>query len=510
MQKFSFLLILVLVINFRASGQNKEELKSAFPKRELRGVWVATVANIDWPSKAGLSTKEQQDEMIRIFNNHEKIGINAVFFQIRAASDAFYGLSLEPWSEWLTGKQGKSPDPYYDPLQFAIEHAHQRNMEFHAWFNLNRGTHPAGKSIAPDHITRTQPQWFFNYNGTQFYNLGIPEVRNYIVHLVMNIVRNYDVDGIHFDDYFYPYPVAGKKINDEDTFKKYGSAFKNIADWRRDNINQLIKSLSEAINRENPYIKFGISPFGVWRNAGQDAEGSNTARALSSYDDLYADSRYWIQKGWIDYIAPQIYWSFEAKNTPYQHLVDWWSKNKANRHLYIGVASYRIGENSKEWSSNRQIISQLSYNRKNENVSGSILFSSKTLMPNNYKLSDSLSSFYRYPALPPVMQWKIADHLPIPKITEIIRNRDQKRARIQWEIPVESEEFVRAFVIYRFKSNQKVDLDNPANMIKIFRNGEDKLFVDTTLEPGTEYFYTITALDRLWNEGKPDQLYRLK
>src|SRR5690606_16924170 len=195
--------------------------------------------------------------------------------------------------EWLTGTQGKAPAPFYDPLAFMIEHAHERNMEFHAWLNLNRGTHASSTSVSVNHITRTHPEWFLNYSGAKVYNFGIPEVRDYIVSMVLRIIRNYDVDGIHFDDYFYPYPAAGKRINDQQTFRQYGQGFSRIEDWRRNNVNLLIQAIGEAIRKEKPYVKFGVSPFAVWRNRDRDPEGSHTPGALSSYDDLYADSRMW-------------------------------------------------------------------------------------------------------------------------------------------------------------------------------------------------------------------------
>lgn len=478
------------------------------PKREFRGVWIASVANIDWPSRKGLPTAEQQQEFVNILDNHQRLGINAVFVQVRAASDAFYAESEEPWSEWLTGIQGKAPAPFYDPLAFMIEHAHERNMEFHAWLNLNRGTHASATSVSVNHITRIHPEWFLSYGGYKVYNFGIPEVRSYIVNTVLNIIRNYDVDGIHFDDYFYPYPVAGKRISDQATFRQYGRGFNRIEDWRRDNVNLLVKEISEAIKKEKPYIKFGISPFGVWRSRDKDPEGSNTTGALSSYDDLYADSRLWAREGWVDYIVPQVYFSFGHTTVPYKPMVDWWTRNKGDHHLYIGLGSYRVGEKNREWSSASQIMNQVRTNAQTPGVSGSVFYSSRSLMPTSHRLSDSLKNYYRYPALPPVMEWKKADPLPRPEVTALART-DSAQVRIQWRIPDEYEEYVRSFVIYRYKRGEKRTLEDPRNILAIVRNKEEKVFLDRTAEAGSQYEYALTALDRLSNESRPSKLYKL-
>ena len=321
--------------------------------------------NIDWPSKKGLSTENQQNEFKNLLDYHQKIGINAVMVQVRAAADAFYAKSSEPWSEWLTGEQGKAPFPYYDPMDFMIQEAHQRNMEFHAWLNMNRGVQKSTKMVAATHIINKKPEWFLTYGGAKLFNLGIPEVRTYIVDIVMNIVKNYDVDGIHFDDYFYPYTITGEKLNDDETFKKYNNGFLKIDDWRRNNIDLMIEKISKSIKTEKPKMKFGISPLGVWRNKSVDPTGSDTQGGQTSYDNLYADSRKWIKNGWLDYIAPQIYFAFEHQKVPYKNLADWWRKNSYNRHLYIGQAAYKVDAKSKEnaWLKGSQIPNQVRYNR---------------------------------------------------------------------------------------------------------------------------------------------------
>ena len=313
------------------------------PKREFRGVWVATVENIDWPSRAGLSQDQQKQELIGILEQHKKNGMNAILLQVRPAADAFYSKSREPWSKWLMGKQGVAPSPGYDPLEFAIKEAHSRGMELHAWFNPYRATMSANSFISEDHMTRKRPDLFFNYGGKKQFDPGLPEVREYIVQVILDVVKGYDVDGIHFDDYFYPYPIAGQRINDAETFSKYPNGITNINDWRRNNVDLLIKELNDSIHHYKNYVKFGISPFGIWKNKKEDPQGSESS-GLSNYHELYADSRKWIKEGWVDYINPQVYFSFTRRAAPFGTLVDWWSDNTYGRHLYIGQASYLVNQ----------------------------------------------------------------------------------------------------------------------------------------------------------------------
>ncbi|MBC7416963.1 MAG: family 10 glycosylhydrolase, partial [Pedobacter sp.] len=279
------------------------------PKREFRGVWVATVANIDWPSKPGLSTDQQKQELIGILDRHKAEGMNAIILQIRPAADAFYAKSREPWSYWLMGKQGLAPAPGYDPLEFAIKEAHARGMELHAWFNPYRASMSANTVFAKNHPTQIHPDWFFTYGGKKQFDPGIPEVRDYIIQVILDVVKQYNIDGVHFDDYFYPYPIAGQRIDDAATYSKYGGDFKDINDWRRNNVDLLIKELDDSVHYYKKFVKFGISPFGIWRNSYEDPEGSESS-GLSNYAELYADSRKWIKEGWVDYINPQIYFTF--------------------------------------------------------------------------------------------------------------------------------------------------------------------------------------------------------
>ncbi len=488
--------------------------KPAGPKREFRAVWVATVDNIDWPSRKGLSSDTQQQDFRTLLDKQKSYGMNAVLVQVRAAADAFYARSKEPWSEWLSGEQGKAPDPYYDPMTFMIQESHQRGMEFHAWLNMNRGAHKVSKSIMNDHITKTKPEWFLNYGGYKLFNLGIPEVRDYITEIAVNIVKNYDVDGIHFDDYFYPYAEANEKIRDEETFRKYSDGFKNIGDWRRHNVDLIIKNISDAIKREKPKVKFGVSPSAVWRNASTDPLGSATQGGQPSYDNLYADTRKWVKEGWIDYITPQIYFSFEFDKVPYKVMADWWAKNSFGRHLYIGHGAYRVKAGSKEigWENANQIARQIRYNRTKPQVSGSIYFSSKSLITNALSVNDSLKKLYYYPALTPTMPWK--DKIPPNAPLNVkIRKIADLGVAITWElpsVPAKDGDEIQAFVVYRFEENEAINLENPARILQIIRNEGILSCTDKTLNQEKSYIYVVTALDRLQNESVMSNVVKVK
>jgi len=488
--------------------------KSAGPKREFRAVWVATIDNIDWPSRKGLSSETQQQEFRTMLDRQKSYGMNAVLVQVRAAADAFYARGQEPWSEWLTGAQGRAPEPFYDPMIFMIHEAHQRNMEFHAWLNMNRGAHKASKSIIQDHLINTRPEWFLTYGGYKLFNLGIPEVRDYITEIVLNIVRNYDVDGIHFDDYFYPYTIANEKLRDEDTFRKYKGSFRNIEDWRRNNVDLVIKSISDGMRQIKPKVKFGISPVGVWRNASVDPSGSQTAGGQTSYDNLYADTKKWVQNGWIDYIAPQIYFSFEFGKVPYKVLADWWTKHSYDRHLYIGHAAYRVkaGSNEVGWEKANQIPRQVKYNRSKPQITGSIYFSAKPLSKNELSVVDSLRSLYYYPALPPAMPWK--DNIP-PNAPENVQAQKVRGTSvlISWDAPTilpKDGEEPSAFIVYRFDKDEKINLDNTSKILGIVRNEGMLSFSDKTYEQGQAYVYVVTSLDRLSNESQMSNIVNVK
>jgi uncharacterized lipoprotein YddW (UPF0748 family) len=378
------------------------------PRYEFRGVWIATVDNIDWPQR-GSTTWSQKADFIRLLDQHQKNGMNAVIVQIRPAADAFYPSRFEPWSQWLTGVQGRAPVPYYDPLEFMIQEAHKRGMEFHAWLNPYRANfNIRTASIAKDHMTRIHPEWFVTYGGKKYFNPANKEGQQFVVKVVEDIVRRYDVDAIHMDDYFYPYRVQGEEFPDGAAYRQSGSDLSKD-DWRRSNVDSIISKLSIAIKKEKPYCKFGISPFGVWRNKADDPEGSDSKAMTTNYDDLYADILLWLQEGWIDYVAPQLYLEIGHDKMAYEKLLDWWGNHSYGRHIYIGHAFYRATERSAAWKNPNELPNQIRLLRDNPNVQGSIFYSSKSFNNNPNGWNDSLQdNYYRTPALIPPMEWLAA------------------------------------------------------------------------------------------------------
>jgi len=436
------------------------------PHYEFRGVWVATVDNIDWPSKKGLPVSEQKAEFMRLLDMHQRNGMNAIVMQIRPVTDAFYPSQYEPWSEFLTGTQGKPPSPYYDPLKFMIAETHKRGMEFHAWINPYRAVfNVTSSSIAPTHVTRLFPKWFLTYGGKKYFDPGLPEAQEHVNRVIKDIVERYAVDAIHFDDYFYPYRIPGKEFPDNESFAKYGNGMTRD-DWRRSNVDTIIKMLYQTIRTTNPRVKFGISPFGVWRNRNKDANGSNTTAGQTNYDDLYADILLWLRKGWIDYVAPQLYWEIGHKLVDYHILLDWWSRYSYGKQLFIGQGIYRALESrTGAWKSTTELPNQIIALRNNENVQGSIYFSSKSFARNPNGWSDSLrNNYYALPALVPPMKWIDS----IPPLKPIAEKLGGSKYRIMYR----GSEPIKAFAIYTL-SRYSIPAMQNATLVKIVV--EDKL-----------------------------------
>jgi len=474
-----------------------------FMKREFRAVWVVTLDNKDFPSRAGLSTKNQQESIIQMLDFYQKKGINAIVFQVRPSADAFYNSPYEPWSEWLTGRQGEPPVPFYDPLTFMIEECHKRNMELHAWFNPYRAVLSKNSNICSRHISQLKPHWVIAYGGAKQLDPGIPEVRSYIQSIVLDVVKRYDIDGVHFDDYFYPYKVGTQEFPDEATYTLYKGNFSNKNDWRRENINVLIKGLSENITKLKPHVKFGVSPLGVWRNQKDDPRGSATAVGQTCYDYLGADILKWLEKGWIDYVAPQMYWSIGHERADYKVLAEWWAKNSYRRHVYVGQASYKavMKESDKRWTNRAELSNQMRLNRKH-NLQGSIFFRSKPLMRS--WVSDTLyKQFFRYQALMPTMPWKDSIAPLPPEKVKIVRS--QQRVMLKWQSPLPAPDGQTAhyYAIYKAPLNETIDLQNPKHFLLLQKN------TDWTEKVGDKeaVHYCITALDRLHNESKPVEVH---
>ncbi|MBY5956744.1 family 10 glycosylhydrolase [Membranicola marinus] len=476
---------------------------SPAPLHEFRGVWIASVANIDWPSRPGLSTEDQKRELLWLLDQHQRMGLNAVVFQIRPTADAFFSDGKEPWSYYLTGKQGQAPEPFYDPLEFAIEAAHDRNMELHAWFNPYRASQDsdAGKR-SRDHISHTRPEWFYTYNNKTYFNPGIPEVREYIVEVILDVVMRYDVDGIHFDDYFYPYP--GKDpLPDSMTYEKYGTAdFNTIEDWRRNNVDLLVKELNESIHQAKPWVKFGISPFAIWRNKKEDPRGSET-NGFTNYDGLFADVYKWLEEGWMDYVNPQIYFPFHYPPAAFEKLLDWWSKNSFGKQVYVGQAPYRSLEGKNGWEDWSQLPRQVRALRQKDNIHGSVYFSSRSLMNNMAGFADSLRlDLYQHPALIPPMKW--LDSIPPAPPANVRATVIDRFVRLRWDSPAVAHDAQKpyGYVVYRFEENGPIDLESGAHIVGISFKPQP-FFFDAKSEPGKKYRYVIRAMDRIKNLSTP-------
>lgn len=477
----------------------------AQPKYEFRGAWIATVANIDWPSPGNYNSESQKAEYIRLLDMHQRNGLNAVVVQVRPATDAFYPSPYEPWSEWLTGKQGKPPSPYYDPLKFMIEEAHKRGMEFHAWCNPYRAEFQLGKSsIARNHITRLHPEWFLKYGGKRYFDPGNKAAQQFVVKVIRDIVKRYDVDAIHFDDYFYPYRVAGQEFPDADSYKKYGDGL-DKDDWRRSNVDSVIVMLARAIKEVKPLCRFGISPFGVWRNIKDDPDGSDTRAGVTNYDDLYADILLWLKNGWIDYVAPQLYWEFGHKNAAFEVLLEWWSRHTYGKHCYIGLGIYRAGS-SEAWRDSTLLPRQLQAIRSYPQLQGAIYFSSKSFVKNPNGWSDSLRQhYYNYPALIPPM-----DHLSINKPSPPSVDLDKTHKSFRGDSislyidPAAEDQQVKHYAVYAFREPpmENYPFSDPSTLVCIlpassFKNKPVKLPV------GNETNYMkVTAINTVNEESE--------
>ena len=468
MKQFATIFVLLAVFNFSKLF--------AQPKYEFRGVWVATVDNIDFPSSKLLSTEAQKAEFISLLEMHKRNGMNALVVQIRPATDAFYPSEYEPWSEWLTGKQGKPPVPYYDPLEFMITETHKRGMEFHAWMNPYRAVFNVSKSsISPTHITKLHPEWFIEYGRTKYFDPGNKEAQKFVTSVVRDVVQRYDVDAIHFDDYFYPYRIAGKEFEDEASYKKNGKGMDKET-WRRSNVDSIILMLSKTIKEENPYCRFGISPFGVWRNISKDPEGSNTKAGVTNYDDLYADILLWLKMKWIDYVVPQLYWEFGHKYVEFEILSDWWARHAYGRQMYIGHGIYRALEpKSYAWKNDKELPNQIKRVREYPQLQGSVYFSSKSFSHNPNGWSDSLrNNYYKYPAIPPPMPW--IDSIK-PERPVLLYDSSKPAANTNYIDlyfrQTEEDPMINRYVIYQFEDPEKMDMSDPKNIKELIISGNN-------------------------------------
>ena len=469
---------------------------SAYPKREFRAAWIQSVNG----QFRGMPTEKLKQNLIGQLNSLQKAGINAIIFQVRPEADALYASRLEPWSRFLTGVQGKAPEPYWDPMQFMIDECHKRGMEFHAWINPYRTKTTLKSELAPNHVYNIHPEWFVTYGDQLYFDPALPESRRHICMVVSDIVSRYDVDAIHMDDYFYPYPIKGKDFPDDASFARFGGGFSNKGDWRRSNVNVLIKKLHETIREIKPWVKFGVSPFGIYRNESSDPLGSKT-KGLQYYDDLYADVLLWAREGWIDYNIPQIYWHIGHPVADYETLVKWWARNTENRPLFIGQSVMNTVQNADPKNpSINQLPRKMALQRAYQTIGGSCQWPASAVVENAGKYRDALiAEYHKYPALPPVFDFM--DNEAPAKVRKMKPVWTEDGYILFWTAPKYKEEMNRAvqYVVYRFNDKEKVNIDDPSHIVAITRDNFYKL----PYEDGkTKYRYVVTALDRLHNESK--------
>lgn len=381
--------------------------------RQLRGTWIGSFKNLDWPSRPGLPAARQRAELTGLLAQAARLRLNAVLLQVRPTADALYASDYEPWSKWLTGTQGGSPG--YDPLEFAVAAAHAAGLELHAWFNPYRvSEQPDRRKLAAAHPASRHPGWVVEYGGQLWYDPGNPAARDLAVTVIGDVARRYDIDGVHLDDYFYPYPVGGQPFGDGRTFRRYGGGFTSRADWRRQNVNQLIAQICAEVRRAAPWLKFGVSPFGIWRNASTDPAGSGTS-GLQGYDDLYADVRGWIRGGLLDYVAPQLYWEIGNPAVPYEELVRWWSRavTGTGTQLYVGQAAFRTGA----WRDPGELARHLAFDGGEPGIDGELFFHATSLAAGGRPARLAARAFAA-PAHPPVPErlrgWLTAPRPPPP------------------------------------------------------------------------------------------------
>jgi uncharacterized lipoprotein YddW (UPF0748 family) len=462
------------------------------PQREFRAAWVATVANIDWPSERGLSVSQQKAELIALLDRAAHLRLNAIIFQVRPACDALYPSPLEPWSEYLTGTMGKAPQPFYDPLAYTVNEAHKRGLELHAWFNPYRALHFSSKSpVSPNHISKTKPQLVKKYGKYLWLDPGEKEVQEHSLSVVMDVVKRYDIDGVHFDDYFYPYKEKdsrGEELDfpDDASWQRFGrNSQLSRDDWRRENVNQFIRRVYQSIKLTKPSVKFGISPFGIWRPGNPPQIQGHDA-----YAKLYADSKKWLSSGWVDYFAPQLYWPIEQREQSFPVLLNWWvEQNTKQKHLWPGLSTSSAGK----WKAG-EISRQIQTVRKQSGSTGHIHWSMKSLLNNRALADDLAQNVYTEPALMPPTPW--LDSVPSAKPTLHAKLERTSKTRIDWE-PAKGEKSWLWLLQYRRVNKWTSEVLSADKRTRL-------------LEGPPPDAIALTAVDRLGNASQPVTLARRK
>ena len=502
MKRILFLSLSIIVLMSCAVAQDHAGIPQV-PKREFRGAWMHIIGQKQY---AQMTPQQTRQYLIQQLDLLQQAHCNAVIWQIRPQADAAYPSDLEPWSRWLTGNPGQAPQPLWDPLQFMIEQAHDRGMELHAWINPYRVTSGEEDHPAPGHISYEHPEWFLNYaDGKMYFDPGLPECRDFIDTVVRDILVRYDIDALHMDDYFYPYPVAGAEFPDTASYDAYGLGWdKN--DWRRHNVDLLIEQLHETIVEVKPWVRFGISPFGIWRNKASDPDGSET-NGLQCYDALYADCLKWTDQGWVDYMVPQLYWELEHKAASDLVLMHWWNEHANGRHMYYGQAVNNvmthqdIADDHGDTSNPTQLDHKLRLQRSLDDVHGVTWWPGYSITANFKGVLDSLTSNQmRYPALIPAYSW--IDNEPPHHVHDLKIKKVGGKKCLVWRAHDTQDPMQQAvrYVIYRFPKGKKGSLDDAAHILAI--TGESTTFALPDGGKGN-WQYAVTALDRCWNESAP-------
>jgi len=478
------------------------------PKHEFRGAWMHIIGQEQY---AAMQPDAMRDYLVDQLDKLQQAGCNAIVWQIRPQADAGYPSELEPWTRWLTGTAGVAPSPAWDPLAFMIEQSHKRGMELHAWINPYRVTSSKSDTPAQGHIYYEHPEWFLQYaDGKIYFDPALPESRNFIDRVVRDIVTRYDVDAIHMDDYFYPYPVKGEEFPDTVSFARYGKGWGDKGSWRRHNVDLLIEQLHNTLVELKPWVRLGISPFGIWRNSKSDANGSAT-NGLQCYDALYADALRWTSMGWVDYMVPQLYWELEHKAASDLTLSYWWNDHANGRHMYYGQAVHNvmthrdIADDGGDTLNPTQLDHKIRIMRKLPNVHGVCWWPAYNVTRNDNGILDSLSSNQqRTPALIPAYDW--IDTIAPQAVSALRLDREGKTATLRWSAPVTTDPMQQAarYVVYRFAPGEAVNLDRSDAIVAI--TGETQLALPAR-EKGHPT-YAVTAVDRCNNESQPTTIKR--
>lgn len=485
----------LILVQFLAGTAWAQETTAPPVPREFRAVWVATVSNIDWPSRPGLSAWDQQLELLAILNKAVTLNMNAVVLQVRPATDALYSSRLEPWTEYLAGQMGRPPEPYYDPLVFAVEEAHKRGLELHAWFNPYRSRHPSARSdISADHLSNTRPSLVRKYGRHLWLDPGDSAVRRHSVRVMADVVKRYDVDGIHMDDYFYPYKErdsAGVIIDfpDSVTWSAYVKSGGRLSrdDWRRENVNEMVREAYRATKAAKPWVKFGISPFGVWRPGYPES-----IKGFDAYSELYADAKKWLNEGWVDYFTPQLYWPISRPDVSYPVLLRWWiSENTKKRNIWPGNFTNRVGGTGDNVWKTQEILDQISVTRLEEGASGNVHFSARAFMQNRDSIVDRLiAGPYSGPALVPPSPW--LDSIP-PATPRVALRRDSATRAVSLHfVPGGRENVWRWVVRYRI---------GPEWTTRIFPGIQSSHMFQPSSSVTPPDEVVVSAVDRVGNES---------